>query len=113
MSYQTYLIIHIFAAFLMAGTTYGALAAPLPERRRQTMIRSGIVALLVVVSGFGLLGLGGHGFPGWVFVKIACWLVLAMLTGLAYRLPGQADVLRIVTGLAVLVAIVMVVLKPF
>ncbi len=113
MPYSFYQIAHLFSVMLLAGVTFAALAAPRPENRRLALIGSGIAAAVVLVSGFGMLGLGRFGFPGWVFVKIAAWIALAALTGLAFRRPGEGPVLAGVAVLALLVSIVVVVLKPF
>ena len=88
MPYWFYQIAHLFSVILLAGVTFAALAAPRPENRRLALMGSGIAAAVALVSGFGMLGIGGFGFPGWVFVKIAAWIVLAALTGLAFRRPG-------------------------
>ena len=110
MPYQLYQIIHVFSVIMLAGIAFAALAAPRPENRRFSLMWSGIFAVLSLVSGFGMLG--GR-FPGWVIVKLACWVSLAALVGLAYRRPEQARSLTVITALAVLIAVGMVVLKPF
>lgn len=113
MSISLYQFVHIFSVILLAGITFAALAAPKPERRRFMLMSSGIVSVVALVSGFGLLGLGRFGFPGWVVVKLACWLALAALTGLAFRRPGQGQTLTAISVVAVLLAVWMVVMKPF
>lgn len=113
MPYWFYQIAHLFSVILLAGVTFAALAAPRPENRRLALMGSGIAAAVALVSGFGMLGLGGFGFPGWVFVKIAAWIVLAALTGLAFRRPGQGQALATIAVLAVFLSVVVVVLKPF
>ena len=113
MAIEFYRILHIFSVIILAGITFAALAAPNPDARRTYLMRSGIFAVLSFVSGFGLLGLMGFGFPGWIIVKIACWLALAALTGLAFRRPEQTLTLAGIAILAVLLATGMVVLKPF
>ena len=113
MSIQFYQIAHIFSVIILAAITFGALAAPQSENRRFFLMWSGIFALVVFVSGFGLLARLSFGFPGWVTVKLACWLALAALTGLAFRRPDQGRTLTIIAVLAVLIAVGMVVMKPF
>ena len=113
MPIQFYQILHIFSVMVLTGITFAALATPRPEARRLFLMWSGTFALLSFVSGFGLLGLMRFGFPGWIIVKLACWLALAALTGLAFRRPEQARSLMVITVLAVLIAVGMVVLKPF
>ena len=113
MSIQLYQVAHIFAVVMLTAVVFGALAAPHPEHRRRAMMWSGILALVALVSGFGLLAKGGFGFQGWVIVKVACWLGLAVFPSLAFRRPGQARALRLLTLTAVFLAVAMVVMKPF
>ena len=113
MSIQLYQIAHLFSVIIIAAVIFGALAAPHPEHRKRAMMWSGILAMIALVSGFSLLARGGFGFPGWVIVKVACWLGLATIPGLAFRRPGDARALRLLTLIAVLLAVGMVYLKPF
>ncbi len=113
MSVQLYQIIHLFSVIMLAAVTFSALAAPRPENRRRALMWSGILAVLALVSGFGLLARLGYGFAGWVVAKLACWLGLAALTGLAFRRPGQIRSLTLLALIAVVLAVGMVVLKPF
>ena len=113
MSIQLYQIAHLVSVVFMAAIVYGALAAPSPEHKRRTMMWSGILALVALITGFGLLARLGLGFSGWVAVKVACWLGLATLPALAFRQPSQTSSLRILTIIAVFLAISMVVMKPF
>lgn len=113
MSFQFYQVLHLFSAVMLAGVAFAALANPLPERRRTILMWSGVAALVTLVSGFGLLGIGRFGFPGWVFVKLAAWLALAAIAGIAFRRPQQTRPLTIVVAVAVLLAVAAAVLKPF
>ena len=113
MSIQLYQVIHVFSVIILTGVVFGALAAPRPELRRRAMMWSGILALLALMSGFGLLARLSFGFPGWVIIKLACWLGLTMITGLAFRQPGQGRSLVLLTLIAVLLAVGMVFMKPF
>lgn len=113
MSFQFYQVIHLFSVIMLAGVAFAALANPLPERRRTVLVWSGVAALATFVSGFGLLGIGSFGFPGWVFVKLAAWLALAAIAGIAFRRTEQTQPLMIVVVVAVLLAVGVAVLKPF
>ena len=113
MSYQLYQIIHVFSVIMLTGLTFSSLAAPSQDNRRFFLMYSGIFAVLSLVSGFALLGIGSFGFPGWIIVKLACWLALASLGGLAYRRLEQRRALTIIAVLAVFISVSMVVLKPF
>ena len=113
MSTQLYQIVHIFSVIFMTAVTFSALASPRPENRRRLMMWSGILAVVALVSGFGMLARLGLAMRGWVIVKLACWLGLTALTSLAYRQPGQGRSLTLLTVIAVFLAVSMVVMKPF
>ena len=111
--YLWFVVFHIVAAMFLVGASYAALAAPAPEHRRSLLMRSGIMALIVFVSGFGIHGMQRMPWEGWVIVKIACWVVLAMIVPLAFRRPGNIATLRWITAAAVAVAVVMAIIRPF
>jgi uncharacterized membrane protein SirB2 len=115
MSIEFYQIIHFFSVIILTAVTFWALASPQPENRRRVMMFSGILALLALVSGFGMLArLGLSMVQGWVFVKLACWLGFTAVTSLAYRRSeGQRRPLVLLTVVAVFLAVYMVVTKPF
>tara|TARA_B100000029_G_scaffold462159_2_gene494432 strand:+ start:774 stop:1118 length:345 start_codon:yes stop_codon:yes gene_type:complete len=110
---QFYQIVHIVSVILLAGITFSAIASPKPERRKSMLMSSGIVAMVVLITGFGALARMGLAFPGWVAIKVVCWLVLAMATPMAFRRSEQAGLWRAVTFGAILIAVLMVELKPF
>ena len=111
MPFQLYQVIHLFSVVMLAGIAFAALANPQPERRHALLMWSGVAAVAALVSGFGLLGIGRFGFPGWMFVKLAAWLALAAIAGIAFRRPQQARPLAVVVALAVLLAVSAAVLK--
>lgn len=113
MSYQTFLTLHLIAVLLMTGVTFAAFAAPHPDSRQRMLMASGSLSLLVFLTGFGVMGVMGLGFPGWALVKVVCWLVLSGLTGMAFRMPDRARVLQAVAAAAIVVAVAMVVYRPF
>ncbi len=104
-----YSLLHVFSLFILSAHTFMAFANPAPENKKRTMIVTGIASLLVVVSGVGLLHkLYGGQFPGWVIVKLVCWLGLTSLAGIAYRRPHLRSTLAIIALLLTLTALVMV-----
>jgi len=109
-----YKILHVFSLLVLTAWTFAAFANPVPENRRQTLIVTGSAALLMLVSGFGLLHrLFDNHFAGWVIVKMVCWLVFSALAGLAYRRPQLRGKLALLGFTALLIALVMVYAKPF
>jgi uncharacterized membrane protein SirB2 len=108
-----YQILHVFALLVLTAQTFAAFANPLPENRRQTLVLTGIASLLVLVSGFGMISkVYGNHFQGWMIVKLVCWLVFSALAGLAYRRPHLRSTFALVGFGALLLALVMVYVKP-
>ena len=109
-----YHILHLFALFVLTAHTFMAFANPDPANKKKTMIITGIAGLLVLISGFGLQAkvLGGA-FPGWMVVKLICWLGLMAVSGIVYRRPHLRDKLAFAALTLILVAVVMVYARPF
>lgn len=112
MSPLFYYIIHVISVLVLTGYTFYAFAAPMESRKRVMMI-TGIASLLALVGGFGLQAKLGYGFPGWLIVKLVCWLGLSALAGFGYRRRGAAGTLALVALVLASIAVVMVYLKPF
>jgi len=110
--YELFLVVHLFTLFMLVALTFVALVASRPERRKFSLMWSGILSVVVFVTGFGLLGLRQIGFEGWVIVKLACWLALAVMAPLAFRRPEQKVFLLVLASGAILLATVMVILRP-
>ena len=107
-----YYILHVSSVLVLTGYTFYAFAAA-PETRKRVLMITGIASLLALVGGFGLQAKLGYGFPGWLIVKIVCWLGLSALAGFGYRRRGAAGTLALVAVVLALVAVVMVYTKPF
>lgn len=107
-----YSVLHVVSLFVLAGYTFYAFAAPAETRKRVMMI-TGIASLLALIAGFGLQAKLGYAFHGWLIVKIVCWLGLSALAGFGYRRRGAAGTLAAVAVLLIVVAVLMVYLKPF
>ncbi|HXQ81480.1 MAG TPA: hypothetical protein VN775_09220 [Opitutaceae bacterium] len=112
MTLNTYLVLHLSSIIVLLGYTFYAFAAPLETRRRVLTI-TGIAALLVIVSGVGMLHKLQLGFPGWAMVKIACWLGLSSIAGVAYRRRDQADLFMLIALVLAITAVSMVYVRPF
>lgn len=112
MSPTFYYILHVISVLVLTAYTFYAFAAPAETRKRVMMI-TGIASLLALIGGFGLQAKLGYGFPGWLIVKLVCWLALSALAGVGYRKRGAVGTLSVVVLLIAAVAVVMVYTKPF
>ena len=109
-----YQLLHILSLIVLTAHTFMAFANPAPENRKRTMMITGVAALLLFVSGFGMLSINKIPFAtGWVIVKLFCWLGFASLAGIAYRKPECRGMLSKVALVLVAVAIFMVYFRPF
>ena len=109
-----YHILHLLSLVVLTAQTFMAFANPAPENKKRTMIITGIAALLMFVSGFGMLTVLKIPFStGWVLVKLVCWLFLSGLAGIAYRKTHLRGALSVVALGLVTVALFMVYLRPF
>lgn len=122
--YAFYKIVHLLGIALtvtaLGGLTVHALnggAKHENQARRLLISMHGAGALFVLVGGFGLLArIGfahGSGFPGWLWVKLGVWAVVAGLVALPYRTPAITRPLLLVIPLLVMTATAMAVYKPF
>lgn len=112
MSLPTYHVLHLSSIIVLLGYTFYAFAAPQETRKRVLMI-TGIAALLVVVSGFGMLHRLHLGFPHWAAVKLVCWLGISAMAGIAYRRRAQADLFMLIVFALAITAVAMVYVRPF
>jgi hypothetical protein len=112
MSPTVYHILHVSSLLVLFGYTFYAFAAPAESRKRVLMI-TGIASLVMLVGGFGLITKLRIGFPGWIIVKIVCWLGLSAIAGMAYKRRAQANTLMLVTLALAITSVLMVYLKPF
>lgn len=112
MSPTVYYILHVVSLLVLTGYTFYAFGAP-PETKKKVMMITGIASLVAVIAGFGLAAKLGYGFPGWLIVKLVCWLGLSALAGFGYRRRGMAGTLALVASVIALIAVVMVYTKPF
>src|SRR5690349_1286086 len=104
MSPTIYYILHVTSVLVLTGYTCYALAG-VPETRKRVMMRTGIASILVRVGGFGWQAKLGYGFPGWLIVKLVCWLGLSALAGFGYRKRGAAGALAAVALLFAFIAV--------
>ena len=121
MPLQLYKVIHIVGLILLMSALGGAavrgmLGADATTTRRLLAILHGVGAFLLLLGGFGMLarlGVMGGSFPGWIWVKLVIWGILALALIIPRRRPMLSRpllyALPVLGGLAAYMAIY----KPF
>jgi uncharacterized membrane protein SirB2 len=119
-SHPFYNVIHIIGIVLLVSALGGIATRSMigvtddaRSARRLMGILHGTGVFLVLLGGFGMLArlgfMHGGSFPGWLWVKIAIWGVLAVAPFIARRRPQLARplllALPILGGLAAYMAI--------
>ncbi|NNE47415.1 MAG: hypothetical protein HKN37_12245 [Rhodothermales bacterium] len=123
MPYAFYKVLHIFGIAMMLVALGGVYVHALNSSdkkanavRRLVLILHGIGSFLILLAGFGLLARLGDqmtGIPGWVWPKLAIWLVLSGVMAVPYRDKTLARLLLIATPFLVLAAAYFALFKPF
>lgn len=115
MSYTTYQLIHVISAFLLCAFTFMACASASSGKNKRVLMFSGILAVTMFVAGFGLMARLKLGFAEnpWLWVKIACWLALSGVAGMAYKKPEKAGAYTAMAMISIVIAVVMVYTRPF
>ena len=121
-SYPVYKIVHLLGIFLLIVALGGisihaANGGTRSESttRRLTAILHGLGALIILVSGFGLLarlGITG-GLPAWIWAKLVIWLLLSAAIALPYRRPDWGKPLAVILPLLAVLAAYFALFKPF
>lgn len=122
-SHQLYNLVHIVGLILLAsglgGIAFQAASAPGGGSRALRRVGFALHALgvfLILLGGFGMLArmgiVQGGAWPGWLWVKVGVWGVLAAAALLPLRWPRSA--LPLLLGLPLLggVAAYMAIYKP-
>lgn len=112
-SYNITLWIHLISVFSLVGVTFAALSNPEPSLRKTCLKFSGMLGLVALLTGWGMVGIGKLGLPGWVLVKTALWFVLVGVTGIAFRMPQKSSQLKLLVIGLVAALTFMVTFKPF
>ncbi|MEX0330527.1 MAG: hypothetical protein AB3N64_03805 [Puniceicoccaceae bacterium] len=118
MPQQFYQIIHLTGIF-MIFLGYGGLiirsvtGTESKDIRRLGAITSGLGLVLSLVGGFGLLAKLNYGWPVWVLIKIAIWVILGAMIVVINRKPRLSQELWWSTIVLGVISLLMVVLKPF
>jgi len=120
-SYAVYKVIHYTGIFLLITALGAALSraaaggAPDPWKKRLMGVH-GTALFLILLGGFGMLArldaATASGIPGWIWAKLAIWLVLGGIVAARRSAHGAARALWLVPVLAVLAGVVALT-KPF
>jgi hypothetical protein len=121
-SHQLYNLVHIVGIVLVVSALAGAavLAHTRGDHetrptRRFLAILHGLGAFLVLLGGFGMLarlGIVQGGLPGWIWVKLGIWVIVAAALMLPYRRPAMARALVLALPVLVGLAAYMALYKP-
>lgn len=99
MSLLTYKVLHLLGLFLLFVSLGGVALVAVQGGTKQSLIGRRLVyathgfgLLLVLVSGFGMLARLGitSGLPGWVWAKLAIWILVAASITLPLRMRSVA-----------------------
>lgn len=122
--YEFYKVMHLVGILLLftslGGVAMLALRGGSDEEKKplkkMLMIAHGFAMVIILVAGFGLmarLGMMGSGWPGWVFGKLAVWVVLGGAAALIAKKPAMGKswyvLLPVLGGIAAWLAV----FKPF
>lgn len=124
--YAIYKVIHLFAIAL-AFTAIGGLNVAVingatkasNQARKLISALHGLALFLLLLGGFGMLarlGIANGGvasFPGWLWAKLALWVLLGGIVAVPYRKPELARPLFWATPVIALVAAWLAIYKPF
>lgn len=117
--YEFYKVVH-FAGIFLVLLSFGAMAIQMINggqtefpRRKWVMIGHGIGLFLVLLGGFGLLARLHVGFPVWVWIKLAIWLLLGAMIGVMRRRAQWNKWLWIVVWVLAATAGAVATIKPF
>ncbi|MDH3598715.1 MAG: hypothetical protein OEU26_03635 [Candidatus Tectomicrobia bacterium] len=120
LSDEIYKLIHLFGVIMIFVSVGGIMLYALNGGTKAdntlgktAAITHGIGLVFVLVAGFGLLARKNIGWEGWVFVKLFIWIVLGGVTGLIYKLGTRGQWLWYVVILLGVIAVYMVLFRPF
>lgn len=108
MKLQIYQVLHVVSMVLLTAFIFQSFANPDPKNKKRTGMITGILALTMLIAGFGLVATMKVGFPWWVIVKLLCWVGLVSISGMAYRKPKSIPLLTAAAIAFILIAIVTV-----
>lgn len=121
MSYPLFKVLHLLGIFLLFAALGGAILrvvaggkeAPRDGAAKLAGITHGLALVLLLVTGFGLLGSLKLGFPAWAWAKLALWLVMGGIVAVIRRAPDHAKALWWSLPILGLIAAWLAIFKPF
>ena len=124
MSFAAYKLMHLLGIFALLVALAGMAAHAATGQKkddnnsyRVLQLFHGMGSLLALVGGFGLLArlgiVGDGGFPGWIWAKLALWLLLGGMVAFPYRRPASARPILLLLPILALVGAILANYKPF
>ena len=122
-SLNLYKLVHILG-ILLVFTSFGGLVLnalnggtkATNSGRRLVTISYAVGLFLILLGGFGMLarlGVVEVGLPGWIWLKLAVWIVIGGLLALPYRKPEASRLLWVLGPALGLLAAWAGLYKPF
>lgn len=119
-SYETYKILHFFGIALLLlglGSILGSYAVTANVKGKAKMagfIAHGLGLLLALTGGFGMAARLGlvNGLPGWIYGKLAIWVILGIGISLSKRKAQWGTFLFLIYAGLVGVASWLAITKP-
>jgi len=98
MSYDLFKVLHLLGVFLLFAALGGAVlrayaarqTPPRDHAAKLVGITHGLALVILLVTGFGILGIREWGVPVWAWAKLALWLVMGALVVVIRRAPAAA-----------------------
>ncbi len=121
MTYEFYKIIHLISIVLLFSGLIGLLTIQMSggsltgKAKSLVFISHGVGLFFLLISGFGLLARLGltRNIPGWVFAKLAIWLILGGSLALVKR-KGAIGWPLFISLIAIFsIAAFLAIMKPF
>ena len=116
MSYSFYKVLHLSGIFLIMLSFGGIYINSIQSDKKKWLLAfNGIGLLLALVGGFGLLARLEliRAWPTWVWIKLAIWVIFAILPSISMRKKIPAKVMTLLTLAIAVAAAYFAQFKPF
>lgn len=116
MSPNLYKVIHlagvIFLFMALGAVVLRSMLGDNEVGKKIAGITHGVALLVILFSGFAILGTAGYPLGAWVWIKVVIWLALGGITVLMRKMAGKAAMWWWVAGLLGAAAAYLGVMKP-